>query len=1068
MRFVSFHSHTGYSYGDGFGKVETHVKRVADLGMSALGISEHGNVNSHAGLEQACKEAGIKPIFGVEAYFAPPKQRSKTHIGLYAMDEEGYRNLNRIITQSYIDSYQYPTVTWDNLRKHNAGIAVLSGCADSFLSCTLLGGKFLGEKREQVTEQDLHMARRKIQRFVDVFGERYYLEVQRFPKLGRTCALNPALAQLSKNTGVRLIATCDSHYPLPTQNKMQKVLHAARRSSSVAIVEASWEYDILLTYPESDEEILNDLKNTGLSESESLQAIQNTQSLAQQCNVILPKARPLRFGLPIGSTTREYTKQKIAQGWKTRVSERPELRRQTESYKKRIQQEFAIIEDKGFLDYFLATADLIKWAKDNDITVGPARGSAAASLICYLLRITEIDPLHPAFDRMVFERFIDPTRSDMPDIDLDFDDELRHKVSERAREIYGKENVASIGNHQSYRGKGALAGIARAYGLPIKTFNAIAKRIDDRTETDDRVDDTIKDVIESYSSNLEVAELCETYPDQLEQAIQLEGNPNTMGVHACGFVIASDPIPEVCAIYTKTKGTGRAQETAQVIPYEKRDAEYLNFLKMDFLGLKAMGMLGLCRKWTGVSLKDLYGMFYWDYEQHSPITRQVMQRFRDDDVIGIFQYEGSTTRSLMRRLVPQTFDHLAAVGALSRPGPYYGGQADAYIAVKNGEAQMQSIHPNFDKHVKWTYGQIVYQEQIMRILRDFAGFDVPTVLRVRKIIGKKLGEHQFASLWEQFRSGCVAHSGLSDEQAGTIWGAITTAAGYAFNIPHAYSYALIAWQQMWFKINHPTEFFAASLAKNGDGKDDLPRRVALLQDTLDHKIKISNWNILSSLENWTPDPMSEDGKAILPGFQQIDDIGEATATDIVDYLEDHSTEDGWATLINVKGIGLGTLDKMLKFVNQSDPFGIHRTEKQLEAFRKQLVNGDFDGLGIPSPEEYYSSNNLPENEHIAFVGLVANIVYRDEIETIRSRTGKSVDEIKASMDFPEKTKKATVFAYDEFGEIALRFSRWRFEPNSQRISQIKSDHHIVVVFGRTYQGKSNAIQVSTIWVFDPD
>jgi len=1062
MKWVSFHTHSTYSYGDGFGTVREHVRRVSDLGMSALALSEHGNVNSHVALEKEAKAVGIKPIFGIEAYFAPPKSRSKTHVGLYAMDEEGYRNLSRIVSQSYIDSYQYPTVSEESLKKYNAGIAVLSGCSDSLISCTLLGGKFLGEKRESYSDDDWNRVRKKVGWFRSIFGERFYLEVQRFPTLDRSCTLNQAFAELSTDMGIPLLATADVHYPSGSDNKMQEVLHKGRRSNSISVADQAWEYDTLLTYPESDQEIQDDLIATGLSVSESLCAIRNTTLLAEACNVTLPKARPLRFPVPDNVNAQRLINKRIMQGWRLRITQRPEIAAQWEDYKARIVEEYKVIKAKGFIDYFLVVADLVQWSKENGIVVGPARGSAAASLVCYLLGITEIDPMHPAFNRMVFERFIDPTRSDFPDIDLDFNDELRYKVADRAREVYGKENVANVGNHIGYRGRNSLDGVARAWGLPLSTFKAIKERISDRTETDDRRNDTISDVLESYATDPEISTLVETYSDQLAQAVALEGNQHSMGIHAGGFVIASDPIPEVCAIYTKEKGTGRNKEIAQVIPYEKRDAEYLGMLKMDFLGLSAMGMIDKCLHSSGMLLEDLYSLFYFHYGHVK--NSEVLKRFLNDDVAGIFQYEGATTRGLMRRLGPATFDHIAAVGALSRPGPYYGGQADAYIAVKNGAMELEKIHPHFDQHVEWTYGTIVYQEQIMWILRDVAGFDIPKVLRVRKIIGKKLGEHQFALLWEDFKTGCANKSGLSEDRAMSIWSAITTAAGYAFNIAHAYSYALIAWWQMWFKIHEPAIFYAATLAKNGDGKDQLPRRVSLLQDAIRHEIKIEPIHPVYSSRNWTP----ASGHSIRPGFQQIDGIGDATADRMVEWRQHriHGFELVWASYEAVPGIGPKTIANIETFANQEDCFGIFKTERQLEEFRKELYAGEYDFVGL-SPEEFVTSNQLPEQDTVEFVGFVSNILYRDDVESIRSRTGETVEAIKARIDQPDKTKKATLFAYDEFGEIALRVSRFRFASLQTRIANIKPNFHFVVVRGRTYERTSNAIQVSSIYIFDP-
>lgn len=294
MDYVSLHSHTTFSYGDGFGPVETHVKRVASLGMKALALTEHGNCSSWAQLEQSCKKHNIKPIFGIEIYFGIPEEQRKTHMILLAMNEVGLQNLNRIITQSWKQFYYYPTVYWQDLVRYNEGIIALSGCADSALSCILLGGKYFGEKKLVASDRDKLRAARGIRRFQEIFGDRYYLEIQRFPGLDRTCALNPILAELSEATGAKLAATCDVHYPFPNENAMQRILHAAHRGGSVETVDAQWEYSILLTYPESDKEIDLDIENT-LGDNDyadviAIEAVLNTRDIAARCNVELPKA----------------------------------------------------------------------------------------------------------------------------------------------------------------------------------------------------------------------------------------------------------------------------------------------------------------------------------------------------------------------------------------------------------------------------------------------------------------------------------------------------------------------------------------------------------------------------------------------------------------------------------------------------------------------------------------------------------------------------------------------------------------------------------------------------------
>ena len=1076
MDFVSFHTHTTTSYGDGFGTMPQHVGRVAELGMTALGVSEHGNVSSHAALEKECRNAKIKPIFGIEAYFSPTgsrKTQRKTHLGLYAMNEEGYRNLNRIVTQSYRDFYQFPTVSWESLVKYNAGILVLSGCADSFISCSLLGGKFLGERRDNFTDKDLATTRARILRFRDVFGERFYLETQRFPALPRTCRLNPIFAKIGASEGIPLIGTADVHYPYPNQTEMQRALHAAHRGGTAATMDADWEHDIVLSYPLSDNEIHDDLVGTGLTKDQASEAIANTKRLAEICTVELPKAKPLRFpkvdALGLNeqqrkAATKQYMWERIREGWEYRCNQRPELGLKSKEYNTRLQHEMKVIGDKDFYDYFLMVSDLVTRAKNRGTAIGPARGSAASSLVCYLLRITEIDPLHPVFSRMIFERFIDPTRADYPDIDLDFDDDRRLETVSDAVAIYGADCVAAVGNHVKYRGKKALNAMAKAYALPLKTFKPIGDRITDRVETDDLVDDTIRDVVMSYGENPEVAELLARHNDPIRLAADLEGNAFTLGVHAAGFVVASDAISDVCALYTREQGTGRSKKRTTVIPYDKRDAEYLELLKADFLGLTTMGMIGRCLELTGLTVEDLYRIPFDDYPDEVGF-HALMDRFASDDVTGIFQFEGITTRNILKRVNPTEFRHLADVNALSRPGPKYGGQTENYIAVKNGEKDWERIHAvGFDRHVEWTYGQIVYQEQIMWILRDLAGFDIPTVLKVRKIIGKKLGEHQFAALWDQFRAGCEAN-GVDEDAALRVWRSITTAAGYAFNTSHAFSYSVIAWWSMWLKIHYPTEFFCASLAKNGDGKDDLPRRTALLQDAIAHNEKIGKLYIGISKANW-----SVYRGMLYPGYQQVPGIGELTAKDIYKSIQESPVTGNWDDLRRVRGVGVKTIESIVEFANKRDPLNISHTQDQLAEFRRQLEAGDFNGTGLPEViETYCGSDDLPvESNHVAWVGFATNIDYRDEIEIQHRKTGETYEEIRERITDPHMTKKAVIFAYDEMGEVALRVGRKDYERLEPILNKIKPDHHIIVAFGRTWRVLNDSILVNSLWILEPE
>ncbi|AYN58034.1 DNA polymerase [Mycobacterium phage Fowlmouth] len=584
MRYVDIHAHSTFSYGDGYAPVEEHVERLAKLGRSHVCLSEHGNVSSWAQLEKSAEKHDVTPLFAIEIYIAPPGERRKNHMILLAMSEIGLQNINRIVTQSWKQFYQFPTVYWKDLVRWNEGIIALSGCADSQLSCILLGGKSFGEKRLEPRDGDLERAIRGVRKFQEVFGDRYFLEVQRFPRLDRTCALNPLLAQISRETGVSLAATSDSHYPYPDQNAMQRILHASHRGGTVESADASWEYDILLTYPESDLEIYRDLRQTGLSKEEAKSAIENTQIIANRCDVRLPKAKLPKFivdGKVPEKSAEVLLQEAITLGYNYRLQFNKYMQEHKSEYKKRIKHEYEVIcATEGFADYFLMVADIITWAKSQGIAVGPGRGSSAGSLVCYLLAITEIDSMQFP---MLFERFLDPTRTDPPDIDIDFEDDRRDEVFEYAAQKYGAECVANIGTFTRYRGKNSLDDIARVYRIPMWKIDAVKAKLIERAEGHPRFFNTLEDTFNSFE---DIRELVNETPE-LNYAAKLEGNIRGFGVHAAGMVISSVPLDNVSATYQREIG-GRL---GSAIAFDKKDAAYLGLLKIDALSLQTMGMI---------------------------------------------------------------------------------------------------------------------------------------------------------------------------------------------------------------------------------------------------------------------------------------------------------------------------------------------------------------------------------------------------------------------------------------------------------------------------------------------
>lgn len=1096
MKYVSLHTHSTFSYGDGFGPVKTHVQRVADLGMKAVCFTEHGNTSSHAQLEKACKEYGVKPLYGCELYTAPTdlespdgspiRTRKKFHQTVIARNEAGYRNLNRMVSASWRDHFfQWPTTSARLLEEFSDGLCVLSGCADSLLSCTLLGGKELGPKRLEYSRGDFARAREVIERYQDIFGEWYFLEVQRFPGLDRTCVLNPAFAELSKITGARLAATSDVHYPYPEDNEMQRVLHAAHRGGTVEQVDASWEYDILLTYPTSDREIRDDLIATGLSRSDARAAIEATAYIARECTVELPKNEPIKFPYP-GSDmdgmektwswetepededgfVREYPSieayvwQKLRDGWRFRSERNEEMVRSDEreaEYVERLQYEMDQVSAKGFLHYFAMLSDAVSWAKDHKIPVGPARGSAAASLACYLLRITEVDPMQ--FPHMLFARFIDPNRLDLPDVDLDFADDRRDEVRRYLVSVYGSDRVGNIGNFTRYKGKNSIDDIQRVYPIPKAAAEELKKLIIERSGGDARQSDTLEDTFGMFA---QAQAILEKYPE-FRLATRLEGNYRGLGVHAAGIVISNAPITDTCAIYTRPKaGT---DQLVSVVAYDKKDSEYLGMLKADFLGLSTMGMIGIALDIIGMDLEDLYSV---------PITEPtVLRAFKNNDLSGIFQFEGRATTIINSNVDPDNFGHLADINALSRPGPLFSGMTAQYVAVKHGRAEAEKLHPVVDNLTGWTYGQIVYQEQVLSIVKDLAGFPIERVGDIRRIISQKLGRMVMANAYQEFEEGCFKTHGIKSSLAQKIWNFIATSSTYSFNQSHSVSYSLLAFWCMYLKQFHPTAFYAAQLTKVGDGKEDLYDRGKLMQDAIRHGIGILPPDLERSGIGWAADLTM---KEVIAGFVQVPGIGPKTADQVIKWRDrEHEYREisgtginapwSWSDLIQVKGIGPKTIERIEAFTLAEDPFGVHAVENKIRPIRQMIEDG-VDGMEmLPVPN--YDSVTMPrEGTHsVTWLGIAKSLNYKDYVEATRTRTNKSVEEIIAEMKDPHLVKSCVVRCYDEGDEdVYLRFNRWQFPKFEEALEGLNLEEDLILVKGKKREDFGISIHVTDMWI----
>jgi DNA polymerase-3 subunit alpha len=1045
---------------DGYGTPEQHVQRAVELGMGSLALTEHGNVSSHVRLEKAARKAGIKPIFGVELYTGAvdDKDRSKFkwHLTVLAENQTGYKNLLELVSRGWAEGFYYePTVSGEMLAQHAEGLVVLSGCAGSKLVCDLLGGKGVEEH-----DADFTAALKTAERFQSLLGDKYYLESQSFPELERTRHTNEALEAISKRTGIPLVATGDVHYPKPTDSDMQVILHAAGRGNNTFEKQAqSWGYDIKLTPPLSDKRVYQRLRATGLSKTAARAAILNAAEIGQRCKVTLPKAERLRYPCPPGYDSAALFRRWISVGWKYRgFNQLPDRERQ--SYKDRLRYEMSVIEGKDFVDYFLLLSDAVRHAKDAGIPVGPARGSAAASLVCYLLRITEVDPLK--FPNMLFERFIDATREDPPDIDLDFADDRRDEVRQYLIGKYGADRVGNIGNFVRYRGKNAINDVARVYRIPKYETEKVNALVVERSGGDSRFDASLEDTVGMFP---EAAAVFERHPE-LRQAMRLEGNMRGMSVHAAGLVVGASPLTDICAVYTKK--SGKEGRELKVLSIDKYDAEYLEVLKIDALGLSTMGMIAIVLDLTGLTLEELYAIPLDDAD--------TLAAFKRNDVVGVFQFEGRATRLVNFDVRPDNFLELADVNALSRPGPLFSGVTSNYVGVKHGRQKPEHLHPVVDQFTEFTKGQIVYQEQILSIIKEIGGFPVTKLAGIRRIISKKLGEGQFQKMYDDFVTGAAERYDIDASLAKTIWGRMVTSAQYSFNVAHAISYSMIAYWCMYLKQHYPIEFFTAALIKAKSGQAGATGAKSgagahtnnffrLLKDAGKHGIEVRPPDLRRSGINWT---MDKKANAILAGFSQIPGIGEKMAPVIIEHRETVGFPGGvWHDLLEVKGIGPAKLKIIRDFAESSDPFGLDKTQKTLAKVRKAVDLGE-----LPVPLPTHDSDHLdPQDEvkRVIWWGQVRLAEYKDLLEDERAKTGDEIEDVKARIKGADRVKSCTLHCYDAGDEdVYLRINRWKFPRFARQLASIRPGHDVVVAIGRKRSGFGLSLQLEKLFVIDPE
>ncbi|MFA5098692.1 MAG: DNA polymerase III subunit alpha [Candidatus Paceibacterota bacterium] len=886
MKFVHLHTHSHYSLLDGLAKIDDVIDRAKELGMKAVALTDHGNLYGAIEFYKKAVKAEIKPILGVETYVAPRTRFEKepkiddqyAHLILLCENNAGWKNLIKLVTKSYLEGFYYkPRVDKEILKEHHEGLIALSACVS-------------GEISQLILNKNLEEAEKKVREYQEIFGkENFFLELGYHPNFPDAEKANIGLKKLAELTGAPLVATQDIHYMRSEDAEYHDILLAVQTGTKTSD-------DDRLTLKADDfsmrsqEEMMEIFKETP-------EAIENTVKIAERCDVSIALNKILLpiFQLPEGETSSIEYLRKLAD---KRLPERFEVA--DAKITERLDYELDVIEKTGFADYFLIVQDYVNWAKERGIVVGPGRGSAAGSLVSYVLGIIDLNPLD--YD-LLFERFLNPDRITMPDIDMDFTDVRRDEVFGYLREKYGEDKVAQIITFGTMAARAAVRDAGRALGMPYTLCDQISKMIPFNPTQGMKVgwlDKTLQKVAE-------FKEIYETNPDAkkiIDAARHLEGVARHASVHACGIVISKDTLTDFVPLQ-------RAPQDSNIIitQFEMHSIEDLGLLKMDLLGLKNLTIIEesirLIREISGdeVNISKL------------PLDdKKVYKLLQEGDTTGVFQLESSGMRRYLKDLKPNEFEDIIAMVALYRPGPIE--LIPSFINRKHGKEKVTYLHPKLEPILESTYGIGIYQEQMMKIAQELGGFTLAEADTLRKAIGKKIKSLLDAQK-EKFIEGEI-NNGIDKKIAEEVWDLFPPFARYGFNKSHAACYALIAYRTAYLKTYWPIEFMTALL--NSDS-GDTDRISFLMSEAQKKEIKILPPDVNSSFANFAPEE-----KNIRFGLLAIKNVGAAIVEAIVEERQrggPFQNMSDFLTRVRHKDLNKKSLESMIK-VGVFDSFGMDR------------------------------------------------------------------------------------------------------------------------------------------------
>lgn len=1046
--YVHLHNHTQYSLLDGLTKIPALINRVKELGMDSVAITDHGLLSGAIEFYKTANDAGIKPIIGMEAYVAPRSldqknpiyDRQASHLILLAMNNAGYKNLLHLSSIANLEGFYYrPRIDREALKKYSEGLIVLSGCAQSELS-------------EAIRQSQDNQAEEIARWYKDVFGDRYYLELQDHGHIDHPSLwaeqqnINTGLLKLAKKLDVPAVVTCDAHYLVKEDQEAHEVLLCVQTGAFLEDDNRMSLKDFELHVADPKELI----KRWGKTHPE---LIANTKKIAERCDVKIALGKILipKFPVGPGKTEKSLLTEQVWQGlaWRYgKISRNASRKLSVASAKKslraqvidRAEFELKVVDKMGFNGYFLIVSDFINWGKDKGIVFGPGRGSAASSIMAYALRITEIDPLE--YD-LLFERFLNPDRISMPDMDIDIQDNRRDEVINYCIEKYGHNKVANIVTFGRMAARNSVRDVARVLRVPYAEADRLAKMIPPpiqgrHTPLKKHIQDVseIKEEYKNSSISRRVFDL----------AMKLEGTIRSHGVHAAGVVIAPDEITEFTPLEMAQKGVTATQ-------YSMFPIEDLGLLKMDFLGLSNLTIiknaLRIIKKVDGKNLE------LSDLPLDDKKTYELLQR---GETTGVFQLESAGMKRYLKQLKPTVFEDIVAMVALYRPGPMQ--FIDDFIARKHGLRKIEYIHPKMEAALKNTYGVLVYQEQFMQISKDMCGFSGGQADTLRKAAGKKQ-RATMAKMKKDFVLGMIVHSQTSKQVAEKIWAQIETFADYGFNKVHSACYALIAYQTAYLKANYPAAFMAALMTSDYDNID----RLAIEINECKHMgLEVLQPDINQSFHEFAVVPRTN---KLRFGLDAIKNVGHGAVEEILLARErlggSFNDIDGFCKEVNIRIVNRKALESLIK-AGALDSLGsrslLVKNIDSILAFasrlQKQSISGQVDLFSSGSKTSELAvkltlDNSGPEHELNEQLGWERELLglylshhpleaYKDSLEKV-SRAVNSLDE---TMDGVDVTIGGAVVGLREV--VTRNGAKMAFVRLADLTGEIE-----VVVFPRLYQ-----------------